>query len=63
MEKTDNETIWDRFNLEEHTYRLDAEHPVLGVTPLRSIDGQITAIPFYMIANRCQDTAYRVWTK
>ena len=63
MEKTDNETIWDNLNLSGRTYILDAEHPILGVTPLRSTDGQITAIPFYMIANRCQDTAYRVWTK
>ena len=62
-EKTDNEAVWDNLNLAGRQYRLDAEHPILGVTPLRSTDGEITAIPFYMIANRCKDTAYRVWTK
>ena len=62
-EKIDNEAVWDNLNLSGRAYRLDAEHPILGVTPLRSTDGQIIAIPFYMIANRCKDTAYRVWTK
>lgn len=62
-EKIDNEAVWDDLNLSGRTYRLDVEHPILGITPLRSTDGQVTAIPFYMIANRCKDTAYRVWTK
>lgn len=62
-EKIDNEAVWDNLNLAERQYNLDARHPIMGVTPLRSTDGEITAIPFYMIANRCNDTAYRVWTK
>ena len=62
-EKIDNEAVWDNLNLAERQYSLDAGHPIMGVTPLRSTDGEITAIPFYMIANRCNDTAYRVWTK
>ena len=62
-EKIDNEAVWKNLNLAERQYCLDAEHPILGVTPIRSSDGEVTAIPFYMIANRCKDTAYRVWTK
>ncbi|MBR6141904.1 MAG: glycoside hydrolase family 127 protein [Bacteroidaceae bacterium] len=62
-EKIDNPDVWDNLNLAERQYELDVEHPILGITPLRSTDSQITAIPFYMIANRCKDTAYRVWAK
>lgn len=62
-EKTDNQAVWDSLNFAGRQFRLDPEHPILGITPLRSTDGQVTAIPFYMIANRCKDTAYRVWTK
>ena len=62
-EKMDNESEWDSLQLSGHEYVLDAEHPILGYSPLRSSDGKITAIPFCAIANRQKDTAYRVWGK
>lgn len=62
-ERIDNEASWDNLNLSSRQFRLDTEHPILGTTPLRSTDGQVIAIPFYAIANRCPDTAYRVWAK
>lgn len=62
-EKIDNEAEWEEIKLSDRTYILDAEHPVLGYSPLHSTDGKITAIPFCVIANRQKDTAYKVWAK
>ena len=61
-EKIDNQAVWDNLSYSDRKYYLDTKHPITGVTPIRSIDGKVTAIPFYMIANRCKDTAYRVWS-
>ena len=58
-----HQEVWDNLNFAGRKFQLDTEHPILGIAPLRSTDGQVTAIPFHMIANRCKDTAYRVWTK
>lgn len=62
-ERIDNEAEWDSLKLSGREYVLDTNNPILGYTPIRSKDGAITAIPFCAIANRCKDTAYRVWAK
>ena len=62
-EKIDNEAEWDSLTLSGREYVLDTNNPILGYSTIRSKDGAITAIPFCAIANRCKDTAYRVWAK
>lgn len=62
-ERIDNESAWTALSLASRDYYLDSSSPVLGTPVVRSRDGQLTLIPFYMIANRCADTAYRVWAE
>lgn len=62
LEKIDNEANWKRTNLSNREFYLDTENPVTRNIPtIRSRDGELAAIPYYMIANRCKDTSYRVW--
>ena len=62
LEKIDNEANWKRTNLSNREFYLDTENPVTRNIPtIRSRDGELAAIPYYMIANRCKDTNYRVW--
>ncbi|MBO4642318.1 MAG: glycoside hydrolase family 127 protein [Bacteroidaceae bacterium] len=62
LERLDNESSWNRKNLAGREFYLDTKNPMTGNIPtIRSRDGELTAIPYYMIANRCRDTSYRVW--
>ena len=62
LEKLDNESNWNRTNLANRDFYLDTKNPIMADVPtIRSRDGELAAIPYCMIANRCKDTSYRVW--
>lgn len=65
VEKIDNEASWNILSYAGRTFELDTTHTVVPGVPdilsTDSISGQIRAIPYYMIADRCPSTSYRVW--
>lgn len=64
IEKIDNEEQWHNLSYANRTFSLDTVNTIAaGVPCIRSNDGKLTAIPFFMIANRCKDTSYRVWVR
>ena len=62
LERIDNEASWDELSLLHKDFELKASNtPFPGIPCIVSTDHKLTAIPFWLVGNRCHDTAYRVW--
>ena len=63
LERIDNEDAWSELTLMHKSFERKCDETLLAGTPtLVSTDNTLTAIPFWLVGNRQDDTAYRVWT-
>ncbi len=64
VERVDNPGNWNQIHYQGMQWQADWQNYTLDNMPvLHSVSGGVTAIPYYLIANREKDTSYRVWLK